>query len=238
MTYQCPHCSRPIVGTEAFCPHCGGRLSMGRVEPSSPVAAPAIATTPQRGGSRALIIVGLVIALAVLVGVGFQMLRQQAADILGSVSSAIPTVRATLRPAASVIVPLDEYQAAMGEAVSLQDGSGADLGDVSVLSGKKYSKVGDYLTAEPGRIFAGAKVRYVARSEFSYNLFDWVAHDDEGNQYQQSGYSLEPSLNSGTLAAGRKVEGWVSFDVPKSTEHLWVDYQTFDGTVIFSVPLF
>ena len=34
-TFQCPHCSRPISGQEAFCPHCGGRLSM-----TAPAAAP------------------------------------------------------------------------------------------------------------------------------------------------------------------------------------------------------
>lgn len=28
--YQCPHCSRPISATDAFCPSCGGRLTMAQ----------------------------------------------------------------------------------------------------------------------------------------------------------------------------------------------------------------
>lgn len=210
---------------------------MSRVEASTPVLMPGAVQSAGRGRPRvAEGVVGVLIVLVVLVGGALLLARQQVDQILGQVQSAIPTAYTPAQP--TVNVPAEEYQASVGEAVPLQDGSGNDLGDVTVLEGKKYSKVGDYLTADPGRVFVGARVRYVARSEFSYNLFDWVAHDDKGTQYEPSGYALSPELGSGTLAAGRKVEGWVSFDVPKTTGHIWVDYQTYDGTVIFSVSLF
>ncbi len=173
--------------------------------------------------------------LVLVIGGAVWVLRQNVAQIVGNVQSAIPTV---YQPQPTVNVPAEEYQAAMGEAVSLQDGSGADLGDVTVAQAKKVSKLADYISADKGRVFAEAQVRYVARSQFSYNLYDWVAHDDAGTQYQPYGYFGKGSLESGTLATGRSVQGWVAFDIPKTSAHLWLDYQTYDGTVVFSVKLF
>jgi hypothetical protein len=197
--------------------------------------APISSGTPRRGSRRAEIVIGLLIALVVVVGGAIWLFRQQAAQILSNVQSAIPTV---YQPQPTVSVPAEEYQAAMGEAVSLQDGSGSDLGDVTVAQEKKVSKLADYVTADKGRVFAEAQVKYAARAEFSYNLYDWVAHDDAGTQYEPYGYFGKGSLESGTLATGRSVQGWVAFDIPKNTAHLWLDYQTYDGTVIFSVKLF
>ena len=237
-TLQCPHCTRPIGGTEAFCPHCGGRLTMTQGQAGGPAFAPAPLAATRRRGPRAEVAIGLLILVTVAVGVAVFLTQQKANEIVGNIQTAFPTVRPPQVPQATVKVLVDEYQAAIGERVSLNDGSGNDLGDVTVVEAKKYSSAGDFLTADRGRVFAGARVRYDARAEFSYNQFDWVAHDDEGNQFEALGYPLDPELSSGTLAAGRKVVGWVAFDVPKGTKHLWIDYQTFDGTVIFSVPLF
>jgi len=209
---------------------------MAPVGAPTPVPSAAISGgTARRGSRKAEIVVGLLIALVVVVGGAIWLLRQQTAQILSSVGAALPTY---YQPQPPVNVPAEEYQARMGEAVSLQDGSGADLGDVTVAQAKKVSKLADYVTADKGRVFAEAQVRYTARAEFSYNLYDWVVHDEAGTQYQPYGYVGQGSLGSGTLATGRSVQGWVAFDVPKSTAHLWLDYQTYNGTVVFSVPLF
>lgn len=53
--YTCPHCSRPIVGTEAFCPHCG--------RPLAPVPVPA------RRSSRAPLVLGALVLIALLAAV-------------------------------------------------------------------------------------------------------------------------------------------------------------------------
>jgi hypothetical protein len=34
------------------------------------------------------------------------------------------------------------------------------------------------------------------------------------------------------------VEGWVTFEVPKASSHVWADYKNYNGDVIFSVQLF
>lgn len=145
----------------------------------------------------------------------------------------------TVLPLPTVITnPAEEYQATIGEAVPIEDGSGNPLGTVTVLKSKEVSTLAGVLGADRGRVFVRARVRYVAQAEYGYNYLDWVAHDDKGTQYEVYGYLGEDAIAVGTLASGRTAEGWITFDVPKATKHLWVDYRTYDGAVIFSVPLF
>lgn len=69
MNYQCPHCSRPIVGNEAFCPHCGGRLSMAAGTARSPeIQVPAPTAAPGAGSrlGRVMLLVGAAVVLGVL----------------------------------------------------------------------------------------------------------------------------------------------------------------------------
>jgi hypothetical protein len=87
-------------------------------------------------------------------------------------------------------------------------------------------------------VWIGAKVRYAAVAAFDYNMFDWVAHDSAGNQYQLGGYALSPGLIGGVVAKGRKVDGWVAFEVSTGTKALWVDYAPGGGAVIFSVKVY
>lgn len=152
-----------------------------------------------------------------------------------------PTPRYTVPPATEEPVftaPPGEVTLALREKmpiILLDDGS--DLGTVAVLAGKRYRKVGEYWTADKGKAWIGAKVQYVAVAPFDYNLFDWVAHDSEGNQYQASGMPLDPQLQAGTLANGRKATGWVAFEVPSGLKALWVDYAP-GGSVIFTVKVY
>jgi hypothetical protein len=127
--------------------------------------------------------------------------------------------------------------AALEEKVSIQTSSGEALGTVAVIKSKKYSSQ-DYQTPDKGNIYLGVYVRYDATSGFNDNPFDWVAHDAAGTQFEYEGVNLSPQLGSGTLAAGRHKEGWISFQVPKNAAHLWVDYQNSDGSVIFTVKLY
>jgi hypothetical protein len=127
--------------------------------------------------------------------------------------------------------------AAVGEKVPIQTSSGESLGTVAVIKSKKYSTL-DYQTPDKGNIYLGVYVRYDATSGFNYNPFDWVAHDAAGAQFEYEGVNLSPELGSGTLAAGRHKEGWISFQVPKGAAHIWVDYQNSDGSVIFTVKLY
>lgn len=123
----------------------------------------------------------------------------------------------------------------MGEEVPLVDGSGNDLGSVTVV---ETSEPGAILGIPPaaGNRLVAVKVRYRASASWTYNLFDWALHDASDRQYEPTGLAPEPLLSAGTLAPGKNAEGWIGFEVPKSAE-LWVDMQAADGTVIFSVKL-
>ena len=134
--------------------------------------------------------------------------------------------------------PPEEIAAKLGEAVPLiNTETGDDLGTVTVIAGKRYTKTG-YFVADKGRAWIGVKVRYAAVDPFDYSMFDWVAHDGDGNQYQLGGFALSPELMGGTLAKGRKVDGWIAFEVPAGTKALWADYAPGGGAVIFSVKVY
>jgi hypothetical protein len=113
-----------------------------------------------------------------------------------------------------------------------------ELGHVTVLAAKKLTKLSTYEVADSGKIFAAVHVRYEATASFSYNPYDWVAHDQDNRQYEVDSFGPEPALDSGDLSAGRKTDGWFAFQVPKATKHLWADYQNSDGSLVFSVPLY
>lgn len=68
MVGQCPHCSKPIPMDAAFCPNCGGRLTVSPVT-TAPIAPPvlgAVAVEPgRRRGPILLVAVGVIALLAV-----------------------------------------------------------------------------------------------------------------------------------------------------------------------------
>lgn len=141
-------------------------------------------------------------------------------------------------PPESTMQPAGDTTAALNEAVpivTLSDGS--DLGTVTVVKSKKYASL-SYSTASTGNTFVGVYVRYLAAASFTYGSFDWAAHDPAGNQYEAAFVDIDPALGSGTLAAKRKREGWISFEVPKKAAHLWADFKSYGGAVIFSVRVY
>lgn len=255
----CASCGAPRPDpTARFCPNCGTAYAGTPASPApAPVprqsfseqyAAKAAASpgtpVPTKGSSGAAekVVIGLIVLA--LIGGGYVLWTQQrVGQILSEVGASVtrptirPTIEATLEPIASPPISTDEYMAKLKEGVPIVDGDGNDLGTVAVIDAKRYTKVGEYLVVDAGKVWIGARVRYTAAANFGFNMFDWVAHDSAGNQFEPTGYTLDPELGSGTLAKGRKAEGWVAFEVTKGTKNLWVDYTTYDGTIIFSVPL-
>jgi hypothetical protein len=122
----------------------------------------------------------------------------------------------------------------VGDVVDLVDGEGADLGSVSVL---EIDHPDDVLGIPPaaGNKIVAAKVRYEAVASWTYTLFDWALHDQSDRQYEPTGLAPDPALSGGTLAPGKNVEGWVTFEVPDGAQ-TWVDMTAGDGTIILSVP--
>lgn len=185
-------------------------------------------------GALGVAVVGVAVAVVVLMNQKVPTL-----PVVGATDRPATFAPVTEQPAVDFTTPPEEITARLGEAITIIiTDTQAEYGTVAVLAGKRYTKVGDYLVADKGKAWIGARVRYVASASFDFNLFDWVAHDDKGNQYQPSGYALDPQLSAGTLAKGRKAEGWVPFDVPAGTKALWADYAPAGGRVIFSVKVY
>jgi hypothetical protein len=109
------------------------------------------------------------------------------------------------------------------------------LGKVTVLEAGEPAEILGLPPAEGNRHVA-VKVRYEAAAPWTYTLFDWALHDSQDRQYEPTGIAPDPALSGGTLAPGKKAEGWVAFEVPESAK-VWFDLQSSDGTIIFSVPL-
>jgi hypothetical protein len=213
---------------------------LAAVTPGPPVA---------RERTSPVLIVAVVLTGLLALGVVGYALSRGSPNPPGAASAtnpALPTATptdstgATDEPIASLPAPGGGLNgtAALGEKVDLQNtSSGVDLGTVEVIKSKKYTSY-NYSTADKGKTYVGVDVRYDAVSGFDYSPLDWVAHDSSGAQYTWDGTDLNPSLDSGTLAAGRHREGWTSFQVPKSTAHLWIDYENSNGTVVFTVKLY
>ena len=153
------------------------------------VAPSALEPKTVSGSRTAERVVIVLIVLAVIGGGVLLVLKMQADQILADVSSFLPTTTsrpATPRPATPV--PADNLAAAIGDPVDLVDGDQNDLGTVTVIkSGKPSELLGSGPTA--GYRYIAAQVNYVARASWTYNLFDWAAHDVRQFQYEPLGYA-------------------------------------------------
>lgn len=117
--------------------------------------------------------------------------------------------------------PDGPFTAAKGEAVTITCG-GDPCMEVTVIKSATASKYsGKYSSDRPasGRVFLAAQIRYVALSnDASYNQFDWNLYVDDnlvdGTAFVI--YGPEPQLHSGDLGKGKKVTGWMVWEVPKT----------------------
>lgn len=97
------------------------------------------------------------------------------------------------------------------------------LGDrqFTVISVKRQKSI-SYSTAKSGKEYAivNVTIQNQGKDEVSFNTFDFKIQDVNGAQTSAdaSSYSLEDSLNSGTLAPNGKITGSLAFEVPEGTD--------------------
>lgn len=90
----------------------------------------------------------------------------------------------------------------------------------TVNSVKRQKSIG-YSTAKTGKEYAivNVTIQNQGKDEVSFNTFDFKIQDVNGAQTSAdaSSYSLEDSLNSGTLAPNGKITGSLAFEIPEGT---------------------
>jgi hypothetical protein len=192
--------------------------------------------------SRAVPVAIALVVIAVIAAVGLVYAEQQNNKVLNAISSAIASEVGQGAATPSFQPPATtgglNGTATLGEAVPIVNAqTNAPLGSQAVVAVKRNAAIA-YQAPAAGKVSVRVAVRYTATAEMSYSPLDWVVHDQDGAQYTWQGERLTPALGSGTLAAGRHVAGWIVFEVPKATSHLWADRQNPDGSVIFSVQLY
>ncbi|MGI8688829.1 MAG: DUF4352 domain-containing protein [Thermomicrobiales bacterium] len=69
---------------------------------------------------------------------------------------------------------------------------------------------------------------------FDYNAFEWYAQTTDDRVYEAAGFesALDPYLTSGSLAAGEKARGWISFVIPQGNALSTVKYGDFGSNPI------
>jgi hypothetical protein len=97
------------------------------------------------------------------------------------------------------------------------------LGDREfVVNSVRRQKNISYSTAKTGKEYAIVNVTIQNRGsdEVSFNTFDFKIQDVNGAQTNAdaASYSLEDSLNSGSLAPNGKITGSLAFEIPEGTD--------------------
>lgn len=118
----------------------------------------------------------------------------------------------------------------LGTVVQLSGGGGTGTIQVG-----KYEALNKCTDASPtsGNRLIGVSVEYVdATGQIAFDAATWSTRDETGARYQPSTGCYAKLLRTGTVPTGGKVLGWLLFQVPTTSQHLWVDDQTADGSTI------
>ena len=111
---------------------------------------------------------------------------------------------------------------------------GQALGTVTVNS-VQYPKTVGGKPAGTGLRWLAVRVRYDATADLSYDTGDWLIVDADGKQYAWAGVDFKPALGQGTLGAGQKAGGNVTFKVPLHGT-LWLVFSGGDGERRVQLP--
>lgn len=104
---------------------------------------------------------------------------------------------------------------------------------VTLLEAGVYRAENEYFAPDPGNKLVSVLVEYEALADgVSYNPFYWSLQDSQGFSYNYDIFGKDPALDSSNdLRAGRKVKGWVTFEVPagETQFYLVMDDYTHSG---------
>lgn len=132
-----------------------------------------------------------------------------------------------------------------GGNASSQDGSTSGetektkfkAGDVIAFDGKEvtvaapvrnWNSGNEYIKPDTGNEYVKVQVTIAnkGQDQATYNTFDWKMQDSKGviKDVDSTAFSVDGALNSGELAPGGKVSGFLVFQVPKADKGLVLKY--------------
>ena len=113
-----------------------------------------------------------------------------------------------------------------------QDRDGMKVTPVKVNWNTKPTNM--FSKPDKGMKFVSVLIQYVADEDGgSYSASDWDVSDYEGFDYDQPIIGAEPALGSGDIRPNKKIQGWVTFEVPKNAKWLEISQTGF-----FQDPLY
>ena len=169
-------------------------------------------------------------------GAGVSPSASPSAAIASPSPSATVTSSATPTPLPSPTIapsPSAAASAALREPIDVVVG-GHVLGTVTVNS-VQYPKTVGGKSAGTGVRWLAARIRYDATADLSYDTGQWIVMDATGKQYAWAGVDFKPALGQGTVGAGQKASGNVTFRVPLHGT-LWLVYTGGDGERRVQLP--
>ena len=170
-------------------------------------------------------------------GAGVSPSAHPSAPAVASTSpSASLTSSATPAPLVSPSIapsPSAAASAALREPMDVVVG-GHVLGTVTV-NAVQYPKTVGGASAGTGLRWLAARIRYDATADLSYDTGQWIVVDATGKQYAWAGVDFKPALGQGTVGAGQKASGNVTFKVPLHGT-LWLVYSGADGERRVQLP--
>lgn len=168
---------------------------------------------------RRLVLVAIAAALAA--GAGCSPPAPATSAASPSVASATPTPASQSAPPSASPTPVPSPPlAAKGQAMTVNCASDPCL-SITVV---KWAVAATYKGSRPafddkpakGHVFVAVDVRYVATAAgAAFSSTDWAV--DVGGQGFDQAYPIngpKPELTNGQVAEGKKVEGWIVFEVP------------------------
>jgi hypothetical protein len=139
----------------------------------------------------------------------------------GADASGAPVAEPTVEPSAEA----SEASAAPATEARVGDTLSRDDLELTLLKADWKPDISDsFYQPGEGQKYVSFLVRYEALEDGAeYNIIFWDAIDKSGARYEAEVLGqIEPDLTVGQLAAGKKVQGWVTYEVPQDVNQLQV----------------
>ena len=110
--------------------------------------------------------------------------------------------------------------------------------DVTVVTADVNAKpANEYIRPKSGNRYVTVQVLYedTGTDQYNYSSYDWKLVDEAGFSYDTTYGGIGPELRTGSLSAGERARGYVTYEVPTSATGLTLKLKSGDDNA--TVPL-